>query len=312
MADDARAMSQAGGQPASWESDPRWGRDHWGRLRQKVTWPRNARVAAVFAVSFEFPDLSFNSQDTSYFFRGAPSYTGAVQQIHIQLYGHKFGVWRLLDLLDRQNVKASFEVNGFVAERFPEPVREISRRGHELVGHFWASNVMHDKVPASRDRELIRRSLAALETVTGRRPSGWVAPAMRLGDATLQHLAAEAIAWHASGLSDDVPYSIRVDGKRMLVLPHSHPHTDDAGFIIGERRSPEVFLEFLKREFSTLYREGATAPKMFNFSVHPELGGRAFMTSVIEEMLVRLKSVPDVWLTTRQQIHDWWIEQNFE
>lgn len=296
--------SSASSDPQAWESDPRWGREHWRIRHEPIEWPKRERVAAVLSVTFGFPDFSFKLPEGG-------GTTGPVARIHVQLYGAKFGVWRLLDLLDRHNFKASFEVNGFAAAQFADVVKEISRRGHEIVAYNWADNVMHDQQTVDKDRELIRRTLSAIESVTGKRPTGWVAPGLRFGEKTLDLLATEGIQWHACNLSDDLPYVIHVGAKKMLVIPHAGRQMDDAGFIIGTRRSPEVYLDFLKREFRALYREGDKMSKMFNFSVHPEYGGRPFFIGAVEEMLAYLKSLPDVWLTTRQDIAEWWTRQNY-
>ena len=293
----------AGGAP-SWENDPRWGREHWRIRREPVEWPRKERVAAVLAVPFGFPDFSFKVPEGG-------GTTGKVARIHVQVYGAKFGIWRLLEVLERQNVKASFEVNGITAAQFPEVVKEVSRRGHEIVGFHWADNVFHDQQSSAQDRELIHRTLSAIETATGSRPTGWVAPNLRFGEKTLEFLSQEGIQWHACNLSDDRPYVIHAGARAMIAMPHADKQMDDAGFIIGSRRPPEVYLDFLKRQFRTLHREGGQMGKMFNFSVHPEYGARPFFIDAVEEMIAYLKSYPDVWLTTRQSIADWWTKQSY-
>jgi hypothetical protein len=51
--------------------------------------------------------------------------------------------------------------------------------------------------------------------------------------------------------------------------------------------------------------------KMFNFSVHPEYGARPFFIDAVEEMISYLKTYPDVWFTTRQNVADWWTRQKY-
>ena len=290
--------------PQAWERDPRWGRDHWRVRRDPIEWPKKERVAAVMAVTFGFPDFSFKVPEGG-------GTTGKVARIHVQVYGPKFGVWRLLEVLERQGVKASFEINGMSAAQFPDVVKEISRSGHEIAGHNWADNVNHDEQSVDQDRQLIARTIDAIEKATGKRPKGWVAPDLRFGEKSLEHLAAAGIEWHAGILSDDLPYVINVGAKKMLALPHATKQLDDAGFVIGNRRPPNEYLDFLKRELNCFHREGGKMPKMFNFSVHPEYAGRPFFIDTVEQMLVHLKQTPDVWLTTRQGIADWWTRQNY-
>ena len=290
--------------PTAWESDPRWGREHWRIRREPIQWPNGARVAVVCSVPFSFPDPAFPIPEGG-------GFTGPVARIHVELYGGRQGIWRLLDVLDRYNFKASCEVSGLAAGRFPDAVKAIQERGHEIVGNYWADNLLHDEQTADQDRQFIRRTLSVLEGVVGKRPAGWVAPKLRLGEKTLDFLAEEGIGWHACSLSDDLPYVIHVRGKKMIVFPHAGPQLDDAGFIIGSRRPPEVYLEFIRREFATLYKEGARTPKMFTFSVHPELGARPFFIGAVEEALSYLQSFPDVWFPTRQQVAEWWNRQNY-
>src|SRR6266576_672846 len=78
-----RATSAAG---SGWESDPRWGREHWRIRREPVEWPKKERVAAVLAIPFGFPDYNFEVPEGG-------GTTGQVARIHVQVYGAKFGIW---------------------------------------------------------------------------------------------------------------------------------------------------------------------------------------------------------------------------
>ena len=299
----AQTRSLAGVQ-LSWESDPRWGREHWQIRQEPIQWPNNARVAVVCAVTFGFPDMNFKAPP-----QGAFGYGGPVGYSHIQLYG-KRGIWRILDALDRYRIKASCEISGIAAEQFPDIVKETTRRGHEIVARHWALNVFHDEHPVDVDRQLIRKTISTIEKVTGKRSTGWVAPDLRFGEKTLQILAEEGIGWHACSLSDELPYAIQVSGKRMLVLPHAEEHFVDAEHVMHVR-APEIFLEYFNREFGTLYREGAKTPKIFNVSFQAQFGGRPYFIGVVEEVLSNLTRTADVWIATRQQIADWWNERKY-
>ena len=80
---------------------------------------------------------------------------------------------RLLDLLDKYQMKATFAVIGFAASdgnlpyHAPEQIREIAQRGHEVASHSWE----HEWIPSlSYDefKSVLARSRRQLETVTGR------------------------------------------------------------------------------------------------------------------------------------------------
>lgn len=74
---------------------------------------------------------------------------------------------RLLDILDTYNVTAVFFVLGCVAERHPDLIREIVRRGHE-VGSHGSSHRMISEMTAEQFRADLRSSLRTIEAIVGR------------------------------------------------------------------------------------------------------------------------------------------------
>ena len=85
------------------------------------------------------------------------------------------GTRRLLDLLDVHATKATFFVLGTVAETFPDLLREVVRRGHEIGTHGYAHRRL-DTIDERTFRADLRRSVAAIETACGVRPRGHRAP----------------------------------------------------------------------------------------------------------------------------------------
>ena len=82
---------------------------------------------------------------------------------------------RLLSIFEAQNVRATFFVLGWVAERFPQLVRRIAAGGHEIASHGHAHRLVYDQTPA-QFREDVRRSKAALEDLSGAAVAGFRAP----------------------------------------------------------------------------------------------------------------------------------------
>lgn len=82
---------------------------------------------------------------------------------------------RLLDIFDRYQVKATFFVLGWVAERFPAIVREIHERGHELACHsFWHRKV--DSLTPAEFRSDTQEACAAIQNAASVRVTGYRAP----------------------------------------------------------------------------------------------------------------------------------------
>lgn len=97
-----------------------------------------------------------------------------------QEYGARYGIWRLLDVLDRHQIKATVITSGLVDELFPESVREVASRGHEVATHSWDQS-MHPPVFKTREEERssITKSIAVLEETAKQRIVGYMSPGPR-------------------------------------------------------------------------------------------------------------------------------------
>jgi len=87
---------------------------------------------------------------------------------------------RLLDVLDETGVRATFFVAGMLAEKFPELVREVHRRGHEIASHSYAHRPIFTLTP-DEFRADLTRSIGQLENLTGARVHGFRAPEFSVG-----------------------------------------------------------------------------------------------------------------------------------
>jgi polysaccharide deacetylase family protein (PEP-CTERM system associated) len=85
----------------------------------------------------------------------------------------------VLALLDQLGVRATFFVLGITAARYPDLVREVAERGHELASHGYAHERVYDQNRESFRADL-ERGLEAVESATGARPVGYRAPAFSI------------------------------------------------------------------------------------------------------------------------------------
>jgi polysaccharide deacetylase family protein (PEP-CTERM system associated) len=107
---------------------------------------------------------------------------------------------RLLDILERSGVHATFFVLGWVAERFPELVRRIHANGHELASHSYDHGLVYDKTPDSF-RDDLRRARTAIEQAAGVAVTGFRAPSYSVTARSLwalDVLAAEGYTYDSS------------------------------------------------------------------------------------------------------------------
>jgi polysaccharide deacetylase family protein (PEP-CTERM system associated) len=91
---------------------------------------------------------------------------------------------RLLETFDAAGVKVTFFVLGWVAERFPDLVRQFAAQGHEVASHGYAHRLIYDQTPSSF-RQDVRRAKQVLESASGCRVDGFRAPSYSVTPRTL-------------------------------------------------------------------------------------------------------------------------------
>src|SRR3954451_12075087 len=84
-------------------------------------------------------------------------------------FGGRVGIWRLVELFDAHDVKATIFTPGRICELYPQALRAVVESGHEIADHMWEHRV--PKEPALEEDHLAK-TVAALERVAGRRPTG--------------------------------------------------------------------------------------------------------------------------------------------
>ena len=223
-------------------------------------------------------------------------------------YGARVGCARLVRLfLDRGTPLTAFvaakavEENHWLATTLDSPDIEIC--GH---GYRWTETWTW-----SRDREAheIRHAVQVLTDVFGVAPVGWY-------DRWMPSLANRELLVEIGGFlydsnayNDDTPYYVTIGGLHHLVIPYSLTY-NDAHFSYGTFGAPSDFVELVSRAVRTLQRESTHDGqlRMLSIGLHPRISGQAGRASGVEEMLELLVGDPSIWIATRRDIAQFWIE----
>jgi len=266
-------------------------------------WPDGVRAAACFT-------FDLDAESPVLFER--PEARDWLDVMTHQAYGPRTGARRLLRVLDRAGVQATFFVPGWVAERWPDVVRAIRDAGHEIGHHGY----LHESSRgASRELEAERflRGLDALERVAGVRPVGYRAP-MWEASSNLPGLLAEHEFRYDSSLMDaDHPYRLAVDpsapdGASIVELPIQWALDDWEAYAYlpgitgsGWIARPSELLERWTLELEALAAEGG----LFVLTNHPFLSGRPSRAAALATLIERATALEGVWVGTCREIADW-------
>jgi polysaccharide deacetylase family protein (PEP-CTERM system associated) len=138
----------------------------------------------------------------------------------------------LLGLLDELGVTGTFFVLGMCAKNYPDAVREIAARRHELASHGFAHVRVHEQTP-EEFRQDVAVSVELVEELAGRRPAGYRAPAFSitretawayevLADLGFQYDSSQYDTPRLPGRLAGIPagpYRLEVDGRGLVEFP---------------------------------------------------------------------------------------------
>lgn len=267
-----------------------------------VAWPQGHRAAASF---------TFDVDAESAVLSAAPGSQARAGIMSHQSYGPLVGVPRILAILERHGVTATFFVPGFTADRYPRVVRDILEAGHEVAHHGYLHEPL-EGVDAETEAGYLDRGLEALERVAGVRPVGYRAPMWEPTWNTARLLAERGFLYDSSFMDADVPYEFAVTGvpgvESVVEIPIQWALDDWEQYcflpgISGEGliESPAKVEEIWALELDAMREvEGC-----FVLTNHPFLTGRPSRAAVLDRMIERAVGHGDIWIASLGQIADY-------
>lgn len=206
-------------------------------------------------------------------------------------YGPTVGLGHILDLYE---VKGTFFVPGFVADRHPEAIERLLAGGHE-IGHHGHMHERPDGLGDDLERTVLERGIEALRRVSGQAPRGYRSPAWELKPDTPALLTRLGFDYDSSLMGRDVPYMVRTPGHNLVELPITWISDDYMQFGraagIG---SPTAAFDVFSQAFEGLYRRGG----LWIMTMHPFLTGRPSRLLLLERLVRFVRAFPRVWWTT--------------
>lgn len=276
------------------------------RAMTNWTWPNGARLALSLVVNVE-EGAEFNVRDGD---RGPEP----VDELGIVLkkpvrnfgnesnyeYGINEGAPRVLRLLRKYQLKATFTAAAVALERAPQVAAGIVEGGHETCahGHRWAHQM---GMSEEREREFIRAAADSIQKTTGTRPVGWLSRYLHTAD-TRRILAEEGFRYHMDDFSRDLPFFDASVTPRMVVLPYALD-SNDMKMWNAPAFMPRDWLAYCKDSFDWLHAEALQqGPRMMSVGVHLRIIGRPGRIGAYEEFLRYAAATRHVWIATRREI----------
>lgn len=255
-------------------------------------WPEGKRAA--LCVSFDMDaEAAVLAVDES--FSRRPSVMSHQQ------YGPVTGVPRLLEMLGDLELRASFFIPGFSAERHPGTVAAIVEAGHE-IGHHGYLHRPPGLIDAATERSELELGLAALERIAGVRTTIFRAPWWETSTATFDLLLEYGFTCDSSLFDRDVPYRLGIGSSELVEVPVSWALDDWEKYAFlpdpptgsGVIESPARVREIWGEEIQAYLDVGGCCV----LTMHPFLSGRPARVRALRELLEKAATESDLWIAT--------------
>jgi peptidoglycan-N-acetylglucosamine deacetylase len=263
------------------------------RVGKKLTpkvWPNGARVAVC---------LTFDV-DNELLQRANP----LPVPLSVGEYGATTGLPRILDVLDRHQVPATFFIPAMTLMLHPEIAPAIlQRHRHEIGVHGWVHEFWPDIADAAEEERLLTRSIDYLTKAVGKRPVGVRAPGSGFSPHTFDLIRSSGFLYDSSLLAADEPYEIASGGQLsgVIELPISEIDNDYPYYgetANGSMPSPDAVFQIYKAEFDLAFEERT----LFVLTQHPHVTGRRSRIVELDRLLQYIRSKPGVWFATMEQV----------
>lgn len=278
------------------------------------TWPNGAKLAFSLVVNVE-EGAEKNIRDGD---KGPEPVdelgaTPAKAQIRVHgnetnyQYGINRGAPRVLKLLDKHQMPATWTAASLALERAPWLADALMKRGDEPCCHGWRWKFTAFMDEAA-ERDFVRKGADSIQQTCGRLPSGYLSRYLH-SDRLRGILAEEGYRYHMDDYSDDFPYwdvveTPRGGRKPMIVLPYAID-SNDMKFWLAPSFTAKDWVTYAKDTFDWLLAEAEEeGARMMSLGLHLRIIGRPGRIGALDELLGYIKSHDNIWCATREQIAD--------
>jgi peptidoglycan/xylan/chitin deacetylase (PgdA/CDA1 family) len=218
-------------------------------------------------------------------------------------FGHRVGIFRVMEVLDRYGVQATVPMDAYTAEHYPILVEECQARGWELIGHgVTQRDAITSLMTEAEERAYLERSLGALRRASGAPVRGWLGPEYCESPRTPTLLAELGVEYLCDIPNDEQPYLITTPAGNLTALPVML-ELGDVMMHFNRKVTIQHWSRLVREAFEVMYRDGEDSGRLLVLNLHPWCVGQAWRVKYLEEVVGHMAQRQDVWLATGSEIH---------
>jgi peptidoglycan/xylan/chitin deacetylase (PgdA/CDA1 family) len=248
------------------------------------------------------------------------------------MFAGEVGSPRLLDLFDQHGLTTTWFIPGHSAETFPDQMRDVAKRGHEIGVHGY-SHENPIAMTAEQEEAVLDKGIELITEISGKRPTGYVAPWWEFSNVTNELLLKKGIKYDHSLMHNDfTPYRVRVGDKWTKIDYSAKPEDWMKPLVRGEETDlieipanwylddlpPMMFIkkspnshgfvnprdieQMWRDQFDWVYRNMDYA--VFPITIHPDVSGRPQVLMMLDRLISHMKSHDGVRFVTMNEMAD--------
>jgi peptidoglycan/xylan/chitin deacetylase (PgdA/CDA1 family) len=253
--------------------------------RPPVKWPNGARVAVWVIPNIEHFHIEIGN--------AAPD----IRNHSRRDYGNRVGVWRIMEVLAKHNVRGTVALNAEVGRFYPRIMEEATRLDWELMGHGLTNSVPLTGLDKEKESAVIAEARDVIEQ-WGQKMHGWLGPGLGETWHTLDLLRQHGVDYVCDWVNDDLPYRMN---NGLYSIPYSIELNDMPLFNMPSIAIGE-FERRIRETFDVLYEEGGRSGRVMAIALHPFLIGAPHRIRTLDRALAYIASHGKVWFATGSEI----------
>jgi allantoinase len=255
--------------------------------RPRVKWPNDARVAVWVIPNIEHFHIEIGN--------AAPD----IRNHSRRDYGNRVGVWRIMEVLAKHNVRGTVALNAEVGRFYPRIMEAAAKLKWELMGHGLTNSVMLTGLSAEKEAAVIAEAREVIEQ-WGQKMRGWLGPGLSETWHTLDLLREHGVDYVCDWVNDDLPYRMN---NGLYSIPYSIELNDMPLFNMPSI-SIDDFYRRICESFDVLYEEGERNGRVMAIALHPFLIGVPHRIRTLDRALQYIAGHGKVWFATGSEIID--------
>lgn len=259
------------------------------------SWPDGNKVAVSFSFDVDTEPVWIGFQEQS-----SPSYMSRGE------YGARAGMPRVMKLLDKHAIPATFFIPAMSMELHPEVIGAIKKNARNEIGFHSYVHENPLRLTEAEERNIYAQAMAIFQKHVGKKPSGFRSAAWDLTESTITIVKEMGFLYESSMMADDRPYALMSQGKDtgLVELPVEWILDDWPLFQLSwpskhvALRNAEDVYSIWKDEFDGAYEEGT----LYILTMHPQVIGHRYRMAMLDRLITYMKSKPGVWFATHEEI----------